>query len=198
MSAPPRISVKFARHLLLLLCLSSLAGAAWVGHRAADLTGLNGMTPAQDGKSRDILDDLHQAAIKRSALMEISEADLNRHLAETLTATVTKPAGDWVAFERLAIDLEPGIARANLVWNMKGHRTTATVDFKVQHEPKVFRVEIVGGSYGHLTVPRGMLRPLTPALESLSRSLAEEIQALFQMNQVQIAKDKLVLDPRFL
>lgn len=190
--------MKFARHLLLLLCLSSLAGAAWVGHRAADLTGLSGSTSAQEGKPRDILDDLHQAAIKRSALMEISEADLNRHLAETLTATVARPAGKWAAFDRLVVDLEPDIARVTLVWNIKGHRTTAAVDFKVQREEKVFRVEITGGSYGHLTVPRGMLRPLTPALDSLSRILAEEIQALFQMNQVQIAKDKLVLDPRFL
>jgi hypothetical protein len=34
-------------------------------------------------------------------------------------------------------------------------------------------------------------------LQSLSETLHEEIQALFQMNEVRIAQDKLVLDPRF-
>jgi hypothetical protein len=41
------------------------------------------------------------------------------------------------------------------------------------------------------------MRPLRPALISLSAVLKEEIQALFQMNQVRIAEGKLSLDPRF-
>ena len=56
---------------------------------------------------------------------------------------------------------------------------------------------MVRGSYGHLTLPRGMMRPLAPALDRVAAALKPEIDALFQMNQVKLLQDKLVLDPRF-
>lgn len=190
--------MKFLRHLLLLLCLTALAGAAWVGHRPVDLTQVAGLDPvSKDAKPRDIVDDVRQAAIKRSALIEVTEGDLNRHLAASLSATVVRPAGAWIQFERLVLDLEPGIAHATMIWTLKGRQRTATVDLQVQREGNLFRIEVVGGRFGRLDVPRGLLRPLAPALRALQQALQEEIQALFQMNQVQIVKDKLVLDPRF-
>lgn len=187
--------MKFISHLLLLIALSALAGAAWVAHRSVTVAPLE--LPKPGARQRDFVDDLKQAAIKRSAIFEISEAELNRHLAKVLQGRLKDPAGRWIMFERLAVELEPDIAHATLVWNARGHRSTATVDFKVQRLEETFRVEVVGGRYGHLQVPRGMLRPLAPALESLSRVLKDEIQSLFQMNQIQLAQDKLVLDPRF-
>lgn len=187
--------MKFIFHLLLLTALSAMAGAAWVAHRSATVAEVE--PPKPGARVRELVDDLKQAAIKRSAIFEISEAELNRHLAKVLTAKMQSPVDRWVKFERLAMELEPEIAHATLVWNAKGHRSTATIDFSVKRLDDVFRVEVVGGSYGHLQVPRGMLRPLTPALEKLSLVLKDEIQALFQMNQIQIAQDKLVIDPRF-
>jgi hypothetical protein len=58
-------------------------------------------------------------------------------------------------------------------------------------------VQLVGGRYGQLEVPRGLLRPLQPLLRQLGSVFAEEIGALFQMNQVRVAQGRLVLDPRF-
>ncbi|MCW0220991.1 MAG: hypothetical protein OJI67_21870 [Prosthecobacter sp.] len=187
--------MKFLLHSLLLIALSALAGAAWVAHRSMPLPQVE---PVKVGaRQREFVDDLKQAAIKRSAIFEISEAELNRHLAKVLTGTLRSPAGKWITFDRLAIELEPEIAHATLAWDVHGHTTTATVDLQIKRLEKTFRVEVVGGRYGHLEVPRGMLRPLTPAFEKLSSVLQEEIQALFQMNQIQLAQDKLVLDPRF-
>ncbi|MEN3943925.1 hypothetical protein WJU23_21665 [Prosthecobacter sp. SYSU 5D2] len=187
--------MKFLFHLLLLTALSALAGAAWVAHRPVPVAPVE--APKPGARQRELVDDLKQAAIKRSALFEVSEAELNRHLARVLTASLPAPVGDWVQFERLAVELEPDLARATLVWKLHEHRSTATVDFRVLRLEKTFRVEVVGGSYGHLEVPHGMLRPLAPALEKLAAVLKDEIQALFQMNQIQLAQDKLVLDPRF-
>ncbi|SKA96865.1 hypothetical protein SAMN02745166_02478 [Prosthecobacter debontii] len=187
--------VKFIFHVLLLLALSALAGAAWVAHRPVAVAPLEAPKPGP--RVREFVDDLKQAAIKRSAIFEISEGELNRHLAKVLTAKMTPPADRWVKFERLAFELEPDLAHATLVWDVQGHTSTATVDFRIRRLEDVFRVEVVGGSYGHLVVPRGMLRPLSPALEKLADVLKEEIQALFQMNQIQLAQDKLVIDPRF-
>ncbi|GAA5147866.1 hypothetical protein GCM10023213_43170 [Prosthecobacter algae] len=187
--------MKFLFHLLLLIGLSALSGAAWVAHRPAAIAPVE---PAKPGaRQRELVDDLKQAAIKRSAMFEVSEAELNRHLAKALTGTLQAPAGEWASFERVAVELEPDLAHATLVWKVRDHRSTATVDFRIARQEKAFRVEVVGGRYGHLDVPHGLLRPLTPALEKLAITLQEEIEALFQMNQIQLAQDKLVLDPRF-
>jgi hypothetical protein len=187
--------VKFLFHFLLMTTLSALAGAAWVAHRPAAVPAPS--PPKAGAKPRDLVDDLKQAAIKGSGVVEIQEAELNRHLARVLTAKVQPPISDWAKFEVLHIDLEPDVAHVTLAWDVKGHRSTATVALKVMRLEKVFRVEVIGGAYGHLTVPRGFLRPLAPALRDLSDALNEEIQALFQMNEVAIAQNKLVLDPHF-
>ncbi len=187
--------MRFLFHLLLTATLSALTGAAWVAHRPA----LIEPPKEQKGnaKPRDLVDDLKQAVIKGSGLVEISEGEVNRHLARVLSAKANGTLDRWVKFERLHVALLPDLAQVTLVWDMHGHRSTATVDLRVSRLEKVFRVEVTGGAYGHLRVPRGLLRPLSPALLSLSETLHEEIQALFQMNEVRFAQDKLVLDPRF-
>jgi len=187
--------VKFLFHFLLMTTLSALAGAAWVAHRPAPVPAP--AVPKAGTKPRDLVDDLKQAAIKGSGIVEISEAELNRHLSRVLTAKVQKPITSWVKFEVLHVDLEPDVAHVTLVWDVKGHRSTATIALKVSRLEKVFRVEVVGGAFGHLPVARGLLRPLAPALRGLSDVLNDEIQALFQMNEVTIAQNKLVLDPHF-
>ena len=190
--------MKFISHLLLLIAFSALAGAAWVAHRPVKLQDVVSEPPPKGAKSRDAMDELRQAAIKRSAILEISEADLNRHLAAVLAAEVREPASRWIKFDRVSLDLEPDIAHLTLAWDIGTHRSTATVDFRVARGAKAFRVEVVGGSYGHLQVPHGLLRPLLPVLESLHLAREPDVRALFPMNQVRLAKDKLVLDPRFL
>lgn len=187
--------MRFLFHLLLTVTLGALTGAAWVAHRPATIQ------PPQEqkgnAKPRDLVDGLKQAVIKGSGLVEISEGEVNRHLERVLSARTDVSLERWVKFERLHVALLPDLAQLTLVWDMRGHRSTATVDLTVSRLEKVFRVEVTGGAYGHLRVPRGLLRPLSPALKSLSQTLHEEIQALFQMNEVRIAQGKLVLDPRF-
>ncbi len=178
-----------------MTALSALAGAAWVAHRPAAIRTFDSAKPG--AKTHDLVDELKQAAIKGSGIVEINEAELNRHLGRVLTAKMAPALAQAVKFDRLNVDLEPETAHVTFVWNMLGHPSTATVDLKVQRLEKVFRVEVVGGAYGHLRVPRGFLRPLAPALRGISEALHDEIQALFQMNEVTFAQNKLVLDPRF-
>ncbi len=185
------------RHLLQtlrLLGVSLLAGATWVAHRPADLPKIAAPSAA---KAEDLLDNLHQAAIKRVAVIEISEADINRHLATTLAGKIPGMLGGWVAFDGARIDLEPDRARLFLIWKIKGYTRTASVDLALSRDDKDFHVELLRGAYGHLQMPRGMMRPLYPSLEALANALDPEIRALFQMTQITLAKDKIVLDPRF-
>ncbi len=141
---------------LRLLLVSALAGAAWVAHRPADLP-----VPSQTGavKNDDMLDMLRQTAIKRASVMEISEGEVNRHLKTMLTGKVASMFGGWAAFEGARVDLEPDSARLFLVWNLKGHIRTASVDLAISRDEDHFHVELLRGAYGHLRMPRGMMRP---------------------------------------
>lgn len=183
------------RHLfqsLRLLFISALAGAAWVAHRPAELPKI-----PTSGKNDDLIDMLRQTAIKRAAVIEISEADLNRHLATTLAGKIAGMLDGWVIFEGARIDLEPDYARLFLVWKLNGQTRTASVDLAISRDEDNFHVELLRGAFGHLELPRGMMRPLYPTLEAVAEALDPEIRALFQMTKITIAKDKLVLDPRF-
>ncbi len=171
-----------------------LAGASWVAFRPADLPKAAAPSTA---KADDLLDLLRQTAIKRSAVIEVSEADINRHLCATLSGKIPGMLGGWVAFDGARVDLESDNARLFLIWNVKGFIRTASVDFTISRADKEFHVEVLRGAYGHLQMPRGMMRLLHPALEALAKALDPEIRALFQMNQITIAQGKLVLDPRF-
>lgn len=185
------------RHLLQilrLLFISALAGAAWVAHRPAELPMA---LPISTTKADDLLDLLRQTAIKRAAVMEISEAEVNRHLATTLTGKVASMFGNWTAFDGARVELQPDRVRLFLVWKLRGYTRTASVDLAISRDEGNFHVEILNGAYGHLEMPRGMMRPLYPALRAVAEALDPEIRALFQMTKITIAKDKLVLDPRF-
>jgi hypothetical protein len=185
------------RHLfqtLRLLGISMLAGAAWVAHRPADIPGI---VVSNSAKTEDLVDTLRQAAIKRAAVIEISEADINRHLATTLNGKIGGLLGGWVAFDGARIDLEPNSARLFLIWKIQGHTRTASVDLSITRDADHFQVDLLRGAYGHLQMPRGMMRPIYPSLRALAEALDPEIRALFQMTQITIDKDKLVLDSRF-
>ena len=186
------------RHLfqiLRLLGISLLAGAAWVAQRPADLP--QAAATSKNGKADDLLDLLRQTTIKRAAIIEISEADINRHLASILTGKLSGMSGGWASFEGARVKLEQDYARLIMFWNIHGHTRTASVDLAIQSDGEHFHVEVLRGAYGHLNLPRGMMRPLYPAMKAVEQALDPELRALFQMTKITIAKDKLVLDPRF-
>ncbi len=183
-------------HLLLLISLSGLTGAAIVGHRTADLDEVQG-DAVTGAPANDIADLLGQATIKRSAPVEISEADVNRYLLATLEGRQAGRSVDLAAFEKVLVDLEPGFARVTLCWLVQGHRTTASLDLRVGEKAGKHEAEIVGGAYGRMPVARGFLAPILPAFESLTKTCGAEIKSILSMTKISITKDKLVLDPRF-
>lgn len=180
---------------LRLLLLSALGGAAWVAHRPEALPAA--APPVQKGKDPDLLDDLRQASIKRASIIEIREPELNRYLSATLPGRLGSKLDGWMRLADARVDLEPGKAHVIIVWDIRGHRRTASVDLVIQRVGEHFHVEMLGGALGHLNLPRGMMRPLEPALRVVGEALDPEVRALFQMTQITVAKDKLVLDSRF-
>lgn len=171
-----------------------LAGAAWVAHRPVDLPDIR---VSNSAKTDDLMDMMRQSVIKRAAVMEISEAEINRHLATTLAGKVAAMYGGLVTFEGARIDLEQDQARLILIWKLRGYTRTASVDLAINRDENNFHVDLLRGAYGHLQMPRGMMRPLYPSLSAVADALDPEIRTLFQMTKITITKDKLLLDPRF-
>lgn len=188
--------MKLLVHLLVLVSLSGLTGAAIVGHLAPDLGGIMGAEPVNTPVT-DIADLLGQATIKRSAPIEITEADLNRYLTATLDGKQLGRSSAIVTFEKALVDLEPGVAHITLCWLVEGHRTTSCLDLHLGEKSGQHHAEIVGGAYGRMPVARGFLAPVMPAYESLASACGAEIKSILNMTKIHIAKDKLVLDPRF-
>lgn len=145
-----------------------------------------------------MLERMEQAVWRRQEMLEITEEDINRYLAATLTAKIEGATKGTVTFERVAVDLEPDVCRLWLVWQAAGHQSAASLDFTIRREQKAFIAEVTGGSYGHLKcIRRGALATMVPVCTSLARALDDELHTLFQMNQIRFLKDKVALDPQF-
>lgn len=191
--------MKLLVNLLVLIGLSGLTGAAIVGHQSADLRGVAGADSQMPQASpvNDLADLLGQSVIKRSAPVEVSEADLNRYLAARLAGKQKGRSAAAVVFEKVVIDLEPAAARVTLCWTLHGHRTTTSLDLHMEDEQGSHRFQVTCGAYGRMAVARGFMTPVMPAYEALLKALDPETKLVLNMTKIRLAKDKLVLDPRF-
>jgi hypothetical protein len=191
--------LKTLRHSLLLLLFSALSGAAWVAHRPAEWPTLQA-PDAERKPALGVLDQISQAAIKRSAPFEISEARLNQHLSTQLKSQpALAGAASWWRMEAPQVDLQEDRAVLRMRWHLaERHACDLTVNITLQQADGVFQIQVLDGAYGRLNVPRGMLHPAKAVLAHLAEALRPELDALFAMNKVKISEDKLQLDPRFI
>lgn len=194
---------RFLSNLLITVWIAFLTAAAVESHRPAALGGVQGLEAPGKQPAPELLDRIEQAVWRRNAPLEISEADVNRYLAAAVTGRQVGASGMLATFERVALSFHgadsgrPAFCRAWLVWNAGGRRSNAAIDFTINREPQQFIVEPRGGSLGRLPVFRGALAALLPGLRSLCVALDEEIEVVFQMNQIRFERHKVILDPRF-
>lgn len=194
--------IRFVGNLLLTLWLAFLTAVAVEAHRPVEIEGADGLNAAK-GSPTDLLDRMEQAVWRRDAPLEISETDINRYLASAVTGSQRGITSKLATFDRVAVNLRP--AQKNkpqscvvwFRWFSFGIPYTASLEFTLKREKSDYVVEPIHGSFGHLAVPRGTLTVLIPACRSLGSAFEEEIHALFQMNQITFAKDKVILEPRF-
>lgn len=182
---------------VLVICLSGLTAAAILSHETPDMGPLKLEADASEHPSLDMIEMLGQAVVKQNAQVEISEGRLNDHFARYLKPAAQGYSGRWVRFEKLLLDLEEGHCTAHLCWRVFGHSEVISVQFGIQRKGNEFIVEVQRGAYGRLEVSRGFLTPALPAMQEVVRACKPEIDALFKLPHMRIAKDKLVLDAKF-
>ena len=190
--------LRFASNLFLAAWFGLFTAAVIQSHRAADWSRVQGSDHAGKNTVPPIVDRMEQTLWRRNAPLELSEGDVNRYLSATIQGQQSPFTTAMKPFSRVALDLEPDVARICLTWDgADGKRsTTASLDFTVMREGGNFVVEVQRGAFGRLPLPRGVMSALVPSLQSLSESLQSEIHTVFQMNQIRFEKDKVILDPR--
>ena len=140
---------------------------------------------------------LVQTAIKQSSAMEISESELNEYISRRIISEQRGFSARFAKLERVLIDLDEDLCHIHICWDVLGHRTVATASLTITRGKDHFEIEIKDGAYGVLAVPRGLLPPMIPALQELAHACQPEIEALFKLPHIRLAKDKLVLNPKF-
>jgi len=124
--------VNVLRYSFLLLLFSALTGASWVANRPAERSRLQSKE-SERKPTQGVLDQLEQAAIKRSAPFDISEARLNEHLAESVTSRPAwGGAKSWWRMEAPEVDLREGGAVLRLRWRLaEVHVCDLTVNLRL-------------------------------------------------------------------
>lgn len=181
----------------LLLALSALSAGAVLCHQTPDLSGVSLVPGPKTRPLNDLPNQLEQTVLKQAGVLEISEGQVNDYLVRRLRGQPSGVTARVAAFDRMMVEMNEGVVRLHLCWNVLGHTQVARVDLAIRRTKEDFTVEILRGAYGRLEVPRAMLTPLIPALKELARACKPEIQALFKLPQIRLAKDKVVLNPRF-
>ncbi|TLD69572.1 hypothetical protein FEM03_16575 [Phragmitibacter flavus] len=144
-----------------------------------------------------LFERIEQGLYKRNAPVVITEAELNRYLNAHLRAMSTGPLAENISIDRFYVQCQREGFEVRLLWRAtNNHPATASMRFQVTRKENQFLIEPVGGSYGRMNVPRGIMAPILPALQSLATSLKSELDLAFQMNQLKFEPGKIVLDPR--
>ncbi|MDB6118355.1 MAG: hypothetical protein JWO08_2136 [Verrucomicrobiaceae bacterium] len=182
---------------VLLVSISGLTAAAILSHQTPDLSKVKVGADATDHAPLELVEMLGQAVIKHAAQVEISEADVNDYLARRLKPASQGRSGRLAKFQRVLLNFDDGHCTAHLCWDVLGHTDVISVQFSIQRKGSEFVVEIERGAYGNLPVSRGFLTPALPAMQEVVRACKPEIDAIFKLPHLRIAKDKLVLDAKF-
>lgn len=155
-----------------------------------------------------------QGAIDRKQPLTLTERHINLWLARTLTPRQGGFFSRVISLDRVWIRLEDKRAEVIQERRIFGQPFTVSMFLKVEQShgdhgaltqihlhggpyfenlPQVRR----GGRFGNLVVPQGFLLAVIPSYQKLARLFSEEIHlGLEEMAHIQIAKGRLILDPR--
>jgi len=189
---------RFFIRLTTLMLLSALSAAAVLFHRADDLSKIS-RKPSQALEKIDLAEGITQVVIKQSGKQLLDEGDVNHFFATRLKLRQEGLTTDLAQPQEILCDLHEAGGTLYFCW--KGVRYPqpfqASMDFTVGRRGPDLVMDVTGGHYGRLWVPKVLLSPLRQALKALAAACQPELNALLSLPKLSIAKEKLVLDPSF-
>ena len=124
----------------LMLPTSALLAAAVLGFQAPDLSHVQTQRTTKGGAISDLPSAIEQTALKQSAALELSEGDLNAHLAQHLRSSQSGATQRLGKLDQVLIDLEDNHATIHLCWRVFGHRIVASADLTLRRTEQDFQI----------------------------------------------------------
>ena len=202
---------------MFLILLAACIGLGWaitLALQPQDLSDIGGHGPKDKNHPPRDLKATLKSAIERKYPLTLSETEINRWLAHTLSARQGGFLEEKITLDGVWVRLENEVAEVIMERHFLGKPFTVSMYLQIERREGLqgitTEIELHGGPYhpdfpkppkggrfGNLLVPQGFLILVMPAYETLAGLFSEEIDLAFrEMSRIQIKKDQLVLDPR--
>lgn len=177
------------------LWFSFLLAACFQMHRAESWQHLQGLGE-QSKAPVNLIENLEQTLFRKDKEFRLSEGAVNAYLQRRLQPFSSEPLQSFFTINGVAIDFEPKQATVCLRWNVLNRWTsTASLTFQLHRDDRNYLVTPTHGKLGHLTIPRGLARLLSPTLDNLVENLRPELAAIFQMQNITFHKNEVIFNP---
>lgn len=163
-----------------------------------DLSGVDGYPadPLVEKKDvRNLLAEGQKIMVDRKEKLEIAEKDVNKYLNFRLNGEQTGIMSSLVKFKGAYIDFTPGLAEIIVERELFGLPITMTSRVR----PEKFQRQVVyrnaGWSIGKIDFNSRNIKPIIDMFIRMRIACKEEFEVLKQMNGVEFADNKVILDP---
>lgn len=201
--------------IFLLLLIALFAGVLAAGYYACLPQNLEEITGyrAEGGEVPRDLVLVMKKSLEMGHSLSLTEAEINRWLAHTLTARQGGFAARWVSLDGVWVRLMDGHAEIIQERRVMGRRFTVSVFVNIERREEGGHVRkqahmhcgpyhealphpVRGGRFGRLVVPQGFLVFVLPSYRKLAEQFPEEIKLGFvEMSSTTFEKGRLILNP---
>lgn len=200
--------------LLFLICLfAGVIAACYYIAQPQELGEIGGYRAEDNEPARDLV-VVMQKSLEKGHSLALTEAEINRWLARTLSTRQGGVASQWVTLDGIWVRLMDGYAEIVQERTVMGRVFTVSVFVSIERKEEAGRVHkqahihsgpyhkdlprpVRGGRFGRLVVPQGFLLFVMPSFQKLAKEFQQEIKLGFEeMSSTRFEKRRLILQPR--
>jgi hypothetical protein len=146
-------------------------------------------------KPRNLLEEAQRAMIDRSAVLVLSEEEVNRYLNHRLAGEQTGAMSAFVKFRGVYVDFSPG--EAEIIVEREFFGMPMTMSARLRNER--FRQQIVykpsGWTIGKISLGARNVKPVIDLFLRMRDTCIDEYHVLQQMREVTFEQNQIALNP---
>ncbi len=199
----------------LLFLVGLLAGVISAGYYMAqpqNLDEIGGYRAEQSEPARD-LELVMVKSLEKGHSLALTETEINRWLARTLSTRQGGAASRWVTLDGVWVRLMDGYAEVVQERTVLGRSFTVSMFVSIERRTEAGRIHkqahlhsgpyheslprpVRGGRFGQVVVPQGFLVFVMPSFQNLAKEFHKEIKLGFEeMSSTRFEKRRLILHP---
>lgn len=169
---------------------------------------------AEDGESGRDLAVVLEKSLEKGHSLALTEKEINRWLARTLSTRQGGVASQWVTLDGVWVRLMDGYAEIVQERTVLGRSFTVSLFVSIERTEQAGRIHkqahlhsgpyhenvprpVRGGRFGQVVVPQGFLIFVMPSFQKLAKEFRKEIKLGFEdMSSTRFEKRRLILHPR--